>query len=534
LALASEPRGEPLVAAQGRGGAPAAGAPQAGPGQGRGATPPAPGRGGAAQAGAAAATAPALHFFKSSGEPVGEVLQPLPADAVQPSGPRLASDGRRILFGWTDRRAGDPDAWGRLFDVSSEGAMAPLVAKRLNTDVASSDQVHPMVASNGKTALATWGDRRLGAGRVFARRVTPEGLMGDEMPLPRPAPRAKSAAGEERAPEARVLPGGSDRPHAAVAADGSALCAWRQTHEGRTALWVQVLGADGSALDEPKLLEESGAGGPLSPPFAIAWREAGAKTAGWAVAWTRGELGKRDDKDGAWVAKLDARGVRLGVAQRASDAGPHAQEATLAQMADGRVLVAWTSHEGASRDAGWRIQARWFGAGLERQGAQFGFESSRRGNDWDPSLAPAPDGGFALAWCSGHPADLLRDVCVRLFDREGKPKGPILHPCHLGNEQDFPEVVRLADGSYAVAWEDDLSGLDQTLVRRMQADGQGMHGADSARLLNELETLFVGDRVAPRIAPFGDGLVVVFGDRRRSLGLDARVKVLGPNFDRAR
>ena len=71
-------------------------------------------------------------------------------------------------------------------------------------------------------------------------------------------------------------------------------------------------------------------------------------------------------------------------------------------------------------------------------------------------------------------------------------------------------------------------------LRRMQADGKGMHGDDSARLLNELETLFVGDRVAPRIAPFGDGLVAVFGDRRRSLGLDARVKILGPAFDARR
>lgn len=505
--------------------------------QGRGGpTAPSTGRGAASQT-QAATSVPKLHFFQASGEPVGEVVQPLPPDAVQASGPRLASDGQRLLFGWTDRRTGDGDAWGLLHEVSATGACTPLVAKRLNTDVASSDQVHPMVASNGATAFATWGDRRFGAGRVHLRRITLDGLMGPELLLPRPAPRAKSEVAEpadEPAQAARILPGAADRPHAAVSADGAVLVAWRQTHEGRTALWAQVLGGDGTALEEPKLLEESGAGGALSPPFAIAWRENGAKQAGWAIAWTRGEFDKRDEKDGAYVAKLDARGNRVGAPQRASDPGSFAQESTLAQMTDGRVLVAWTSHEGDSRAAGWRLQARWFGAGLERQGAQFGFEASRRANDWDPSLAPAPDGGFALAWCSGHPGDLLRDVCVRLFDRDGKPKGPILSPCHLGNEQDFPEVVRLADGSYAVAWEDDLSGLDQTLVRRMQADGKGMHGDDSARLLNELETLFVGDRVAPRIAPFGDGLVAVFGDRRRSLGLDARVKILGPAFDARR
>jgi hypothetical protein len=534
IAHAAQGRGGGAPTAPGQAGAGQAGPGQTGPGQGRGATQPPSGRGGAAQAGASAASAPALHFLSAAGEPVGEVVQPLPPEAVQPAGPRLASDGRRLLFGWTDRRAGDPDAWGRLFEVSESGACAPVVAKRLNTDIGSSDQLHPMVASNGSSAFAAWGDRRFGAGRIHVRAVGAEGLVGPELPLPRPAPKARSTTDEGAPPEARVLPGAADRPHAAVSADGAVLVAWRQTHEGRTALWAQVLGADGAALDEPQLVEESGAGKALSPPFAIAWRAAGAAKSGWAIAWTRGEFGQRDEKDGAFVAKLDARGARVGAPQRASDPGSLAQEATLAQMTDGRVLVAWTSHDGDSRAAGWRLQARWFGAGLERQGAQFGFEASRRGNDWDPSLAPAPDGGFAVAWCSGHPGDLLRDVCVRLHDRDGKPKGPILSPCHLGNEQDFPEVVRLADGSYAVAWEDDLSGLDQTLVRRMQADGQGMHGDDTARLLNELETVFVGDRVAPRIAPLGDGLVAVFGDRRRSLGLDARVKVLGAGFDARR
>jgi hypothetical protein len=126
---------------------------------------------------------------------------------------------------------------------------------------------------------------------------------------------------------------------------------------------------------------------------------------------------------------------------------------------------------------------------------------------------------------------LLRDVCVQGFDAQGKPLGPQLTPCYRGNEQDFPEVITLADGSFAVAWEDDLSGLDQTLVRRIEPSALHMFGTTSTRLLNELDTLFVGDRVAPRIAPLGEGLIAVFGDRRRSLGLDVRVKILGKDFD---
>jgi hypothetical protein len=52
--------------------------------------------------------------------------------------------------------------------------------------------------------------------------------------------------------------------------------------------------------------------------------------------------------------------------------------------------------------------------------------------------------------------------------------------------------------------------------------------------INELETKAVEDRVAPKIAVLTDGIVAAWGDRRRSLGWDVYLRILGPKFDDVR
>jgi hypothetical protein len=107
-----------------------------------------------------------LYFVAQSGELLGEPFAPLPTTAVQASSAQLASNGTRLLFGWTDLRAGQPDVYGRLIEVTPEHACTARVEQRLNTDQASSDQLHPMVGSNGQTAWIAWGDRRAVAGAI--------------------------------------------------------------------------------------------------------------------------------------------------------------------------------------------------------------------------------------------------------------------------------------------------------------------------------------------------------------------------------
>jgi hypothetical protein len=160
-----------------------------------------------------------------------------------------------------------------------------------------------------------------------------------------------------------------------------------------------------------------------------------------------------------------------------------------------------------------------------------GFDRTMRGQDWDPTFAAASGGGFLMAWCSGAPSDPGKDVVARLFDAKGQPAGPLLPISPLANEQDHGHVIRLADGTWAVAWEDDISMHDQTYLRRIQKNGREL---GPTVLINELETQSVPDRQAPVVAPLSDGIAALWNDRRRSKGWDVYLKLLGPRFDDTR
>jgi hypothetical protein len=119
-------------------------------------------------------------------------------------------------------------------------------------------------------------------------------------------------------------------------------------------------------------------------------------------------------------------------------------------------------------------------------------------------------------------------VWARLFDRDGRPAGPFLPLSTISNEQDWPSLARLADGSWVCAWEDDLSGYDHIHARRILP---GARALGATVLVEELTTRSVPDRVLPSIAAWKDGFLAAWGDRRRSLGWDVFAKVLGAGWD---
>jgi len=203
--------------------------------------------------------------------------------------------------------------------------------------------------------------------------------------------------------------------------------------------------------------------------------------------------------------------------------------AAVTLLDDGRLVVAWTHHQAnVGRDKGWTVRARFLDAEGAAKGSELTFEPSRRNEDHDPALSPAKNNGFMMAWCSGLPTDPTHDVNVRLFDAQGRPAGPNVTPCFLANEQDYPDITRLADGSFAVCWEDDVSYFDQSYVRRIGADGKTL---GAWMRIGKLDAKSIIDRVEPRVTALGDGWASVFCDRQRSQGFDVRLKIVGPRFD---
>jgi hypothetical protein len=221
-------------------------------------------------------------------------------------------------------------------------------------------------------------------------------------------------------------------------------------------------------------------------------------------------------------------GKLIGNAKRISDPGEWSEDnADVTVLDDGKLFCAWTAMpEGKP----WSVRGRLLDDSGETRGEDLSFEHTRRGEDWDPNLAPAENNGFAMSWTAGGKEDTVRDVVVRLFDAQGHAKSQLATVCYGANEQDWSDIVRLPDKSFAVAWEDDISFYDQVYVRRLARDGRSM---GTMMRLNAIGTTFMPDRVAPRIAVIGNGLAATFGDRHRSLGFDAVLKVVGPKWDEA-
>jgi hypothetical protein len=473
-----------------------------------------PGRGERAERARAAAAPPLaagglqLALFDAAGKPDAAGPMAVPSAAAKDvQNARVASNGRVLFVAWTDMRGTDPDVYGRLVDPSAAPDARLGAERRLNTDVASSDQITASIASNGGLGVTAWVDKRSGTTRAYLRRVTPTGFEGDEIALP----------ATPRGAEAIPVGGGAIRPEAAVRPNGDFLVAWKQVNDAQSRIVGQIFDKDGSAKSGLLAIDE---GGPTGDVGELSLTTL-AGDRGYLVAWSRSAKNA-----GVWSRRVHSDGKFSGAARRVSEPNEEMEGyVNVATLDDGRVLCAWTRFvEGQS----WNLRARFVDEAGEGRGDELAFDHSRRNNDWDPAIAPGDNGGFMLSWTSGPPTDGGRDVVVRSFDREGHARGPILTVCFLANEQDFSDITRLADKSFAVAWEDDVSYYDQVYVRRIARDGKSM---GPWMRINQIETKYMPDRVAPRIAALGDGWAASFGDRRRALGFDVRVKVVGPRWD---
>jgi len=448
------------------------------------------GRGG--RTGRAQAASPDARFEVRILDPISGSLGPsiefLSDKAKLLGTPLMAADGARLLLAWTDKREGDPDVYARLVEPGSETVLGPEF--RANTDRASADQTAYRVDSNGSVGVVTWIDKRVDPPQAYARRIaTPGTFQGDEFLLPSQNPKVAPGV---------VVP--------ALRADGS--CAY---------FWTDLAGGLRLVLMNPS-------DKPIGDPWILAYEgtQDCALTAlpgeqGWLCAW----VGK---EPAIWTLRVDPKGQVLGEKLRLSgESIGTINNLALCYLGGERVALAWDCN-----DKGRKLRGRLAGLDGTPVGDEFELEPSPRKQDWDPALARTDDGGFVVAWTSGAPDDRSRDVVARFFDAQGHATGPLLWVSPTTNEQDFADIVRLADGTWAVAWEDDVSGYDHAYVRRIQKDRRGL---GPIMRINDLATISIEDRVAPHLAPFADGILFAFGDRSRSLGWDVRVRVSGPNFD---
>lgn len=415
----------------------------------------------------------------------------------------------RLLLTWTDRRGGQDDVMTVLITPAEAGSGGPVQAtepRPWNTDVGSADQLHGEIDSNGRVAVAVWQDDRAGPGRIHHRRLGASGRwLGDEVPV-------------DVDPDTDPL---MRRASVAVAEDGRYLVTWKEALvEGRAfRIRGQVFDPGGEALGAPF---------DLDPGLTAFGNWAAAvdtlpRDRGWVVVWVR-------EGYGPVARRISLSGKPAGKAWDLADGrGEGARNPAVAVLDDGRCIALW---DFIASDKIKVLSGRFLAPDATPEGRVLSFDYGGDGGDLDPEVVGADDGGFLLAWTTREGPG--RDTVARFFDREGRPAGPPLALSVTRNEQDYVDVLRLADGDWLVAWEDDLSAVDHVVARRIRRSGEG--GAQAAPLgprftLDPRLSAHKEVRHAPRIAPLGEGFAALWADASRNLGQDVFLRVLGAGFD---
>lgn len=483
-----------------------------------------------------------LHTFDGAGKRLAaDPIRATSPDARPIGDGRIASNGSLIYVAWTDRRNGDPDVYGRSFDPGANAETTTTATPadhglgpetRLNSDEASSDQIRPALAAAGARVLVVWQDHRDVRAQVFARRRTIPDLLAsadskestDEPEFQIPVRRA---APDDPARVGRAASGDPPRTHPAVAMveSGTALVAWTEGGPDEPDIRAQVLPQPGSP--------------PRADVLVQSIRREPSRIAVAPLPDRRGFLLVFDA-----AAEGEIRSTRIGMTGEIASppesigggAGDLLSDPAVAVLDDGRAIVCWSRRANGKagvQDLTWSLRGRFLGADGAPEGKEIEFEPSTGGMDWEPALAPGPEGGFLLAWTAGTREAAVRgrewrDVVARAFDRSARPLAPLLPISPEDGEQDHPEIVRLADGSFAVAWEDDISGHDEAHLRRILKSG-----ADLGPIVR-MDSPSRGcalDHESPHIAPARSGLAALWSSSERSKGWDVVFESFGPRFD---
>ena len=149
---------------------------------------------------------------------------------------------------------------------------------------------------------------------------------------------------------------------------------------------------------------------------------------------------------------------------------------SIAALADGRFVVAWSSNDAGDGSEGC-IRARVFSVAADGRsipaGNDFIVNTTAALGQGDPTITALADGRFVVAWSSEDTGDGSRScVRARIFNDDGSPSGDdfIVNATTVG-DQDSPSIAALADGRFIATW---TSGGIR--ARLFEADGSALSG----------------------------------------------------------
>jgi hypothetical protein len=434
-----------------------------------------------------------LRFLSADGGPSPREPVALGGTAdVRAFAPRVAGAGDRLLVAWSERREGGIDVLGRLW-VAGEPEPGPELV--LAGARATAHQTRPAAASVAdQRAIAIWLDARGGHPLPYARLVTRSGdPMGAELPIPCDA--------EGR----RLDRGPAAEPRAAMGPGGEFLAAWLEP----AGLACQAFARDARPAGVHGLVTT----GPLREAgYALTRQE---RFRSWLVAWS--------EPSGLLVRRVRGDGVPLMEATRVGS-GPSAARAAVLELEDGRVVVAWDE----AQAGGSRLRLRLLQPELHAATEIQEVPVPPRGSHTGPKLAPAPGGGFLIAWTAElSPSETL--IAAREFGADAEPVGELCPLSDPAGREGGLCLAASSDGSWLVGFTVEQLLGPRIAVRRL------VPGASAAGALHWLDPSVSGYRVGsqnPALVGVEGGWLGFWEDPHRGQGQDVWFRQVGLDFER--
>jgi len=224
----------------------------------------------------------------------------------------------------------------------------------------------------------------------------------------------------------------------------------------------------------------AGAGAPLTPEIHISHISLDRQSVGDVAFDASGNAWVVWTEDGAttyniWLSRFDIAGNPVGAPINvesnsfAFNTGP-----SIAAAADGRFVVAWSARPEAGADV--QIRARRFSAAGAKLGQEIRVDAQSTDYQGDAHVGIANDGRFTVVWT----LDASDRILAQRFSATGTKLGAASTVNAIDGETHFvPDIAMNGSGASVVAWTRTLDGESDVLFQRYDANGNKL-GAMSA------------------------------------------------------
>ncbi len=237
---------------------------------------------------------------------------------------------------------------------------------------------------------------------------------------------------------------------------GGFVATWSQNETanvdaGDQDIYSQVFNADGTAVAPAQVVNYTTDGDQTEP---VVQELAGNR---YVVAWY-GQAGN------IYMAIYRDSGSQI-LSETKVNTDASGRDVQIAASSDGGFVAVWAADSG--------IQAQFYDSRNQPVGSQQALAS---GSAFEATAGSLPDGGYVIAWIEYDSTTQLDTLYRQTYDETGQATGvkTAVATSVSGHAIDESRITTLADGGYVIVWEDYNQGLTDAYAQRYDANGDAV------------------------------------------------------------